>query len=148
MIRINIKDNYILPHFIHVSKQMLLFIAVYSLQTIFRRDLSKRMFFKISVFKSLTIFTGKHLRWNNFIKREAATQLLSYEYCEIFKSNFSQNNSDVCFQAFAIFSNFALIFHFLIFLFVMFSNSYSMRCVFSFFINIFSKSDHKYSKEK
>ena len=28
MIRINIKRNYILPHFIHFSKQMLLFISV------------------------------------------------------------------------------------------------------------------------
>ena len=57
------------------------------------------MFFKISVLKNFAIFTGKHLCWGLFLTKwqawrdaiywkETSTQVLSCEYCEIFKNSF------------------------------------------------------------
>ena len=57
------------------------------------------MFFKIGLLKNFAIFTGEHLCWSlffnkvaglacNFIKKEAPTQLFSWEHCKIFKKGF------------------------------------------------------------
>ena len=43
--------------------------------------------------KNFVIFTGKYLCWNVFFIKEIPTQVFSSEYCEIFKSNFSQKTS-------------------------------------------------------
>ena len=45
------------------------------LKTTFRISHSQ-MFFKIGVLKNFTIFTAKHMCWNNF---ETSTQIFSYE---------------------------------------------------------------------
>ena len=39
------------------------------------------------VLKNVVKFTGKHLCQNNFIKKEALTQVFSCEFCEIFKTS-------------------------------------------------------------
>ena len=57
MIRVNIKLDYILPHFIQFSKQLLLFIAV-------ENNIQKQPFtdvLQIGVLKSFAILTGKCL---------------------------------------------------------------------------------------
>ena len=57
------------------------------------------MFFKTAAFKNLAIFTGKHLCWSFFLiksqtwrpailLKKSPTQVLSCEYCEIFKNSF------------------------------------------------------------
>ena len=53
-------------------------------KTTFRSSVLQ-MFFKISVLENFAISTGKHLCW----KKETPIQVFSYEYCEIFKNNFS-----------------------------------------------------------
>ena len=50
------------------------------------------VFYKKSGLKNFAILTGKHLFWNFFITKlqasSLATLVFSYEYCEIFKSNY------------------------------------------------------------
>ena len=49
------------------------------------------MFFKMGVLKYFSIYTRRHQYWslfNKFIKKEAATQVFSCKYYEIFKDSF------------------------------------------------------------
>ena len=57
------------------------------------------MFFKIGALRNFAIFIGKHLCWSLFLIKlqawryhrcliDALTQVLTYEYCEIFKNSF------------------------------------------------------------
>ena len=62
------------------------------------RSYCSQMFFKIHVLKNFAVFTEKHLCWSLFLiklqafrqfyQKETPTQVLSCEYCEIFKSSF------------------------------------------------------------
>ena len=57
------------------------------------RSSRSQMFFKIGVLKNFAILTGKHLCWSLlYIKLHAwrcfLTQVLSCEYCEIFKNTY------------------------------------------------------------
>ena len=67
------------------------------------RSSRSQMFLKIGVLKNFVIFTGKHLCWILFLIKLQAfrlvtllkrdpTQVLSYEYCEIFKSTYFQEH--------------------------------------------------------
>ena len=46
------------------------------------------MFCKIGVLRNLVVFTGKHLHWSLFFKKETSTQVFSCEYCKIFQNSF------------------------------------------------------------
>ena len=55
------------------------------------RSSCSQMFFKIGVLENSAIFTGKHLCWSFFFffkKKDTPIQVLSCEYCEIFKNSF------------------------------------------------------------
>ena len=58
----------------------------------FRRSRSK-MFFKIVVLKIFTILTRKHLYWSLLLIKETPTQVISCEYCDIFKNKFFNRTS-------------------------------------------------------
>ena len=75
--------------FFHFAKKFFFNILTY-------RNSRSQMFFKIVVLKNFAIFTGKHLCWSlflhckacNVIKKETPKQVLSCEYCEVFKNSF------------------------------------------------------------
>ena len=46
------------------------------------------MFCKIGILRNLVVFTGKHLHWSLFFKKETPTQVFSCEYCKIFQNSF------------------------------------------------------------
>ena len=55
------------------------------------------VFCRKGVLRNFAKLIGKHLRCN-FTKKETLTQVFSYEFCEIFKGNFSFRTSlDYCF---------------------------------------------------
>ena len=46
-----------------------------------------QIFLKTGVLEDFAIFTGKHLCWNNFMKK-TPIQVFFFEYCKIFKTSF------------------------------------------------------------
>ena len=56
------------------------------------------MFFKIDILKNLAMFTGKHLCYScragglQLYYKEIPTQVLSCEYCEIFKNTYFEEH--------------------------------------------------------
>ena len=48
------------------------------------------MSFEVGILKNFTIFSVKHLRWSLFFsyQKKTPTQVLSWEYCEIFETSF------------------------------------------------------------
>ena len=73
MIQINIKHNYIFPHFIQFNEKMLLFIAV---DTTFRRSLSQ---------------IKKHLCWNNFVKKRLQLRFFSMNIAKFLRTAFIEH---------------------------------------------------------
>ena len=73
---------------------------------LFHGNSRSQMFFKIGVLMNFLIFTGKHLRWSLFLiklqafKRETPAQVLSCEYCEIFKNTFVNRTPSVAASVF------------------------------------------------
>ena len=57
------------------------------------------MFFNIGVPKTFAIFTGKHLCWTNFIRKENPTTVFFYEYCETFQDTFYRTPPVVVFAS-------------------------------------------------
>ena len=79
-------------------KQNLQIAVAMTYRSIYRSNRSQ-MSFNIGVLKNFAIFTGKHLRWSHFLidlqifrpatlLKETLTQVLSCEYCKIFKNSF------------------------------------------------------------
>ena len=83
MKRLNKKHNYILPHFIQFSKQILFFIAV-------KDDNQKQPFADVlqNSCQNFATFTGKHLYWNNFMKKRLQHRCFSLNIANFFGKAF------------------------------------------------------------
>ena len=91
MKRINIKHNYILPHFIQFSKQILLFFAT---EDVIRSSRSQ-VFLKIVVIKKFRNIRRKIPLLEQLYEKEAPTQVFFFEYCKSFKKSFFHRASPV-----------------------------------------------------
>ena len=100
------------------------------LKTTFRSS-RLQMFFKIDVLKNFTIFTGKHLCWNKFIKKRLQLTFFSYEYCKIFKNRCFYRTPPVVVSGH--------LYHFLIFLWLLCSLTMLSFCIDLFRSKIFKK---------
>ena len=87
----NIKHNYILLHFVQFRKQILLFIAVED----YNRSSRSQMFLKIVALKKFAIFTGKHLYWNNFMKKRLQHRCFSLNIANFLRKGFFYRASPV-----------------------------------------------------
>ena len=86
MKRINVKHDYILPYFVQFSKKILLFIAVedYNQKQPFADVLQNSI-----ALKNFAIFTGKHLYWNNFMKKRLQHRFFSLNIAKFLRKAFS-----------------------------------------------------------
>ena len=78
MQRMNIK-HYILTNFIQFNKQILLFIAV-------ENEIQKQPF--TDVLRNFAVITGKHLRWNSFIKKSLQHRCFPVNIAKFLRTDF------------------------------------------------------------